>query len=298
MLEFAPPPPDSTARKDPMKLALPGTALALACALVLAPAFAQQSNGEFRPQVGQAGKDVIWVPTPDEVVDRMLTMAQVKPNDTVYDLGAGDGKIAIAAAKKFGARSYGIEYNPDMARYAQNNAQKAGVAGKAQIINGDIFATDFSKATVITMYLLPSLNIKLRPTILQMRPGTRVVSHSFTMDDWSPDETSSISGRQAYFWVVPANVNGKWGVELTGGASDKVDVVFDQRFQKIEGWAVLGQIQAGLRDATLRGPDIHFAWVDPAGVRRELTGRVDGARMEGAYRADNGTEGRWTATRR
>ncbi len=273
-------------------------ALALACALVLAPAFAQQKNGEYRPQVGQSGKDVIWVPTPDEVVDRMLTMAQVKPNDTVYDLGAGDGKIAIAAAKKFGARSYGIEYNPDMAKYAQTNAQKAGVAGKATIINGDIFATDFTKATVVTMYLLPSLNIKLRPTLLQMRPGTRVVSHSFTMDDWSPDETSSISGRQAYFWIVPANVNGKWGVELSGGSSEKIDVVIDQRFQKIEGWAQLGQVQAGLREATLRGPEIHFAYVDQAGVRRELSGRVDGARMEGAFRADNGTEGRWTAARR
>jgi SAM-dependent methyltransferase len=273
-------------------------ALALACALLVAPAFAQQKNGEYRPQVGQSGKDVIWVPTPDEVVDRMLTMAQVKPGDTVYDLGAGDGKIAIAAAKKFGARSYGIEYNPDMAKYAQTNAQKAGVAGKATIINGDIFATDFSKATVITMYLLPSLNIKLRPTLLQMRPGTRVVSHSFTMDDWSPDETSSISGRQAYFWIVPANVNGKWGVELSGGSSEKVDVVIDQRFQKIEGWAQFGPVQAGLRDATLRGPDIHFAYVDQAGVRRELSGRVEGGRMEGAFRADNGTEGRWTAARR
>jgi SAM-dependent methyltransferase len=280
-----------------MKLALPRIALALACALVLAPAVAQKSQ-EFQPQVGQAGKDVIWVPTPDEVVDRMLTMAQVKPNDIVYDLGAGDGKIAIAAAKKFGAHSYGIEYNPEMARYAQNNAQKAGVAGQAQIVNGDIFATDFSKATVITMYLLPSLNIKLRPTILAMRPGTRVVSHSFTMDEWSPDETSSISGRQAYFWIVPANVNGKWGVELTGGAGGKADLVFDQRFQKIEGWAVFGQVQAGLRDAELRGPDIRFAYVDQAGVRRELTGRVDGARMEGSYRADSGAEGRWSASRR
>jgi SAM-dependent methyltransferase len=299
MLEFAPALfPDPTARKDPMKLALPRTALALACVFVLVPAVAQQKGQEFHPQVGQAGKDVIWVPTPDEVVDRMLTMAQVKPNDTVYDLGAGDGKIAIAAAKKFGARSYGIEYNPDMAKFAQNNAVKAGVSGKATIVNGDIFATDFTKATVITMYLLPSLNIKLRPTILQMRPGTRVVSHSFTMDDWSPDETSSISGRQAYFWIVPANVNGKWGVELTGGSSDKLDVVIDQRFQKIEGWAMLGTVQAGLREATLRGPDIHFAYVDQAGVRRELTGRVDGGRMEGSYRADNGSEGRWTAARR
>jgi SAM-dependent methyltransferase len=273
-------------------------ALALACALVVVPALAQQKDKEFQPQVGQAGKDVIWVPTPDEVVDRMLLMAQVKPNDLVYDLGAGDGKIAIAAAKKFGARAYGIEYNPEMAKYAQNNAQKAGVAGKATIINGDIFATDFTKATVVTMYLLPSLNIKLRPTILAMRPGTRVVSHSFTMDEWSADETSSISGRQAYLWIVPANVNGKWAVELSGGSSDKIEVTLDQRFQKIEGWAMLGTTQAGLREPALRGADIHFAYVDQAGVRRELNGRVDGARMEGAYRADNGTEGRWTATKR
>ena len=272
-------------------------ALALACTLILAPAAAQKSE-DYHPQVGQAGKDVIWVPTPDEVVDRMLTMAQVKPNDIVYDLGAGDGKIAIAAAKKFGARSYGVEYNPEMAKYAQSNAQKAGVAGKATIINGDIFATDFSKATVITMYLLPSLNIKLRPTILQMRPGTRVVSHSFTMDDWMPDETSSISGRQAFFWIVPASVNGKWSVELTGGASEKLDLMIEQRFQKIEGWAQLGQVQAGLRDPMLRGSEIYFMFVDQAGVKRNFAGRVDGGRMEGSFRGDNGSEGRWTATRR
>src|SRR5262249_5684885 len=269
-----------TPRKDPMNSAsTTRVALALACALVLVPASAQQKAQEYHPQVGQSGKDVIWVPTPDEVVDRMLTMAQVKPNDTVYDLGAGDGKIAIAAAKKFGARSYGVEYNPDMAKYAQNNAQKAGVSGKATIVNGDIFATDFSKATVVTMYLLPSLNIKLRPTILQMRPGTRVVSHSFTMDDWSPDETPTIPGRQAYLWTAPANVAGKWSLELQG-TGDKADMTIEQRFQKIEGSAQLGQVQAGLRDATLRGADIHFAYVDAAGVQRQLTGRVDGTRME------------------
>src|SRR5438045_3091329 len=142
-------------------------ALASVVLLFSGSAFPQQ---KFEPQVGQAGKDVIWVPSPDDIVDRMLTMAQVTPADLVIDLGAGDGKIAIAAAKKFGARAEGIEYNPDMARFAQANAQKAGVAGKATIVNGDIFATDFSQATVITMYLLPSHNIKLRPTILAMRP--------------------------------------------------------------------------------------------------------------------------------
>src|SRR3954468_18031927 len=174
----------------------------------------------FQPQVGQAGKDVIWVPSPDDVVDRMLTMAQVTPNDFVVDLGAGDGKIAIAAAKKFGARAEGIEYNPDMVKHANDNAQKAGVAGsavgKAVIRHGDIFATDFSKATVITMYLLPGLNMKLRPQLLSMKPGTRVTSHSFSMEDWDADEISVLDGRRAYFWIVPANVQGAWTLEANG----------------------------------------------------------------------------------
>ncbi len=226
-----------------MNFMLRAAALSSALLLFTLPAAAQKN---YEPQVGQAGKDVIWVPTPDEVVDRMLRMAQVGPNDLVFDLGAGDGKIAIAAAKKFGARSVGIEYNPEMARYAQGNVEKAGVTGKARIVNGDIFATDFTQATVITMYLLPALNLKLRPQILSMRPGTRVVSHSFTMDDWEPDETSSMDGRRAYFWVVPANVNGGWALD-TGG--DKAEIAFEQRYQKIDGSIGLGHTQGGLRGA-------------------------------------------------
>jgi SAM-dependent methyltransferase len=225
----------------------------------------------------------------------MLRMAQVGPNDLVYDLGAGDGKITIAAAKKFGARAVGIEYNPDMAKHAQGNVEKAGVAGKARIIHGDIFATDFSQATVITMYLLPALNLKLRPTILSMRPGTRVASHAFTMDDWEADEISNMDGRRAYFWLVPANVNGGWTLEAGG---EKAELSFEQRFQKIEGTIALGQTHGGLREARLRGFNISFAYVDYNGVRRELTGRVTGGKMEGSFRADNGTEGRWTATKK
>jgi hypothetical protein len=273
-----------------------GLGTLIAALLIAAPAFAQQKD--FEPQVGQSGKDVIWVPTPDEVVDRMLTMAQVTPNDYVMDLGAGDGKIAIAAAKKFGARATGIEYNPEMAKFAQRNAEKAGVTGKAQIVQGDIFATDFSQATVITMYLLPSLNIKLRPTLLTMRPGTRVVSHSFNMEDWTPDEVSTVSGRHSYLWIVPANVMGRWSLEMAG-APDKSEVNIEQRFQKIEGSVgVGGSVQAGLQDARLRGPNIAFAYVDAKGMRREFAGRVAGSRMEGSFRNDNGSEGRWTATKR
>jgi len=266
--------------------------LLAASVLFALPAAAQKP---YEPQVGQAGKDVIWVPTPDEVVERMLRMAQVTPNDYVVDLGAGDGKIAIAAAKKFGARALGIEYNPEMAKHAQGNVEKAGVAGRARIVQGDIFVSDFSQATVITMYLLPALNLKLRPQILSMRPGTRVTSHSFTMEDWEPDETSSMDGRRAYFWVVPANVNGNWTLE-TG--AERHELNFEQKFQKIDGSIAFGAMQAGLRDARLRGFAISFAYVDNNGVRRDFSGRITGGRMEGSFRADNGSEGRWTAAKK
>jgi hypothetical protein len=254
---------------------------------------------KFEPQVGQAGKDVIWVPTPDDVVERMLTMAQVTPQDFVMDLGAGDGKIAIAAAKKFGARAIGIEYNPDMVKHANANAQAAGVAGsgrgQAQIRHGDIFQTDFTQASVITLYLLPALNMKLRPQLLAMRPGTRVVSHSFTMEDWEADEISSVDGRRAYFWVVPANVMGNWTLEA---GNQRHDMALEQTFQKISGTISLAPVQGGLRDARLRGPFIQFAYVGQDGVRRDFNGRVDGKRMEGSFRDEKGAEGRWTAARK
>jgi len=267
-------------------------ALLLACTL---PAAAQQKDKEYEPQVGQAGKDVIWVPTPDEVVQRMLRMAQVTANDYVVDLGAGDGKIAIAAAKTMGARSLGIEYNPDMAKHAQRNVEKAGVQAKAKVVQGDIFASDFTSATVITMYLLPALNMKLRPQILAMKPGTRVVSHSFNMEDWEPDETSSMDGRRAYLWIVPANVMGGWQVEMGG---ERADLTLEQKFQKLDGHVQLGTIQAGLRDARLRGFLISFAYVDNTGMRRDFTGRVTGTKMEGSFRSDSGAEGRWSATKK
>ncbi len=275
-----------------MKYLAKTAVLLAACLLFALPAAAQKA---YEPQTGQAGKDVIWVPTPDEVVDRMLRMAQVTPNDYVVDLGAGDGKIVIAAAKKFGARSLGIEYDAELAKHAQGNVEKAGVAGKARIVRGDIFASDFSQATVVTMYLLPGLNMKLRPTLLAMRPGTRVASHSFTMEDWEADEVSSSDGRRAYFWVVPANVGGGWALESGG---EKNELAFEQKFQKIEGTVGLGQTQGGLRDARLSGFNIRFAWVDNSGVQRNYTGRVTGNRMEGSWRGDNGSEGRWSAAKK
>src|SRR5690606_22514142 len=248
------------------------TAAAAFIGLVVAACAAAQSGGGFQPQVGQAGKDVIWVPTPDDVVDRMLTMARVTPQDFVMDLGAGDGKIAIAAARKFGAQAVGIEYNPDMVKHANSNAQAAGVLGtgpgKATIRHGDIFQTDFSRATVITLYLLPSLNLKLRPQLLDMRPGTRIVSHSFTMEDWEPDEVSTLDGRRAYFWVVPAKVMGNWTLDISG---QKLPLTLEQTFQKIKGTVSLGTVEAGLRDAQLDGGLIRFAYVGQDGIRRDLS---------------------------
>jgi SAM-dependent methyltransferase len=273
-----------------MRLAAAASA-ALAFAL---PAAAQQAP-DYQPRVGQAGKDVIWVPTPDAVVDRMLRMAQVGSADTVVDLGAGDGKIAIAAVKRFGARALGIEYNPEMARHAQRNVERAGVAARARIVQGDIFATDFSQATVVTMYLLPALNLRLRPTILAMRPGTRVVSHSFSMDDWEPDEVSLLDGRRVYFWVVPARLAGSWTLEAAGA---RLELSLEQRYQKFEGTVDLGPVLGGLREPRLSGDRIGFAYVDDQGVRRDFSGRVSGTRMEGRFRADDGAEGRWTASRK
>src|SRR5690242_6940406 len=242
-------------------------AFASLVSLALALPAAAQETKKFQPQVGQAGKDVIWVPTPEEVVDRMLTMAQVGPSDFVVDLGSGDGRTVIAAAKR-GARSLGVEYNPDMVKLSQDNAQKAGVSDRAQFRRADIFATDFSQATVITLYLLPALNMKLRPTILSMKPGTRVASHSFTMEDWEADEISTMDGRRAYFWIVPANVMGSWALDAGG---QKSDIALEQTFQKIAGTVNFGNVQGGLRDARMRGPQISFAYVDQTGVRRDFT---------------------------
>src|SRR5688572_30376702 len=212
--------------------AAPFLAAALFTAALSGPVAAQTAaatkDKDFTPSVGQEGKDVIWVPTPQSLVDRMLQMAGTKPTDYVIDLGSGDGRTVITAVKKFGAPALGIEYNADMVALAKRAAEKEGVADRAQFIQGDIFQTDFSKATVLTLYLLPSLNVKLRPTILNMKPGTRVVSHAFTMDDWQADMVDSADGRTAYMWIVPAKVAGTWKIETTGSGARSYEAQFTQ----------------------------------------------------------------------
>ena len=238
----------------------------------------------FEPQVGQAGKDVVWVPTPQELVDKMLDMAKLTPQDYLIDLGSGDGRTVITAAKR-GARAHGIEYNPDMVALAQKNAAAAGVTDKATFAQADLFASDFSKAQVITMFLLPSINMKLRPTILNMRPGTRVVSNTFTMEDWEADQVETIQGEctswcTANLWIVPAKVEGTWA--MPQGA-----LTLKQKFQMVTG--TLGDTP--ITDGKLRGEEITFK----AG-NATYAGRAQGNTMRGTVTGGSG--GSWTATRK
>jgi len=272
---------------------LGGLSVATAAFLVVSNAQAQPKSradceSAYKPQVGQSGKDVVWVPTPDELVDRMLRMAKVTAQDYVIDLGAGDGKIAIAAGKRFGANSLGIEYNPDMVKLANCMVQVEGVGNKTKIIQGDIFKEDFSKASVVTMYLLPELNLCVRHRILAMRPGTRVTSHQFTMGDWSPDESAEFDYRTAYLWIVPAKVAGTWALKDNAGL--QATVTLNQNFQKVSGEVELGSAKQPLVGATLRGDQLTFAFNDEKGVTRTFNGTVKGSEVSGSLRAAGGGE--------
>jgi SAM-dependent methyltransferase len=246
---------------------------------------------EYKPQSGQPGKDVIWVPTNDALVERMLRMAKTTSKDIVYDLGAGDGKIAIAAAKNFGARSVGVEYNPDMAKYAQCLVNAEGVAGRAKVIQGDIFETDFSEATVVTLYLLPELNLRLRPTLLKMKPGTRVVSHSFLMDDWEPDERSTTDDGYAYMWIVPAQAAGTWSFTSQDGG-ERFVAQLSQAFQFLSG-TVGGK---DISDGKLNGAEIEFTFLGERGTSK-LKGVVKGSRIEATVTDSNNKQTRYVGTR-
>src|SRR5688572_13456858 len=224
-------------------------ALLLAVSTTLAGAQAQKSPA-YEPQVGQEGKDVVWVPTPQAVVDKMLEMAKLTKDDFLMDLGSGDGRTVITAAKR-GARALGIEYNPDMVALSKRNAEKEGVSERARFEKADLFETDFSKATVITMFLLPDINLKLRPKILKLKPGTRIVSNTFTMDDWQPDEEATAGPEctmwcKGLFWIVPAKVAGTW--RLPQG-----EMQLTQKYQMASGALKNGNITTPITNGRLRG---------------------------------------------
>ena len=234
----------------------------------------------YVPQRGQMGKDVMWLPTSDDLVFKMLDAAKVGPQDELVDLGAGDGKIPIAAARQFGARAWGIEYNKDLAALAQRNAQRAGVAERVRIVHGDIFKEDFSKATVVTMYLLEELNAQLRPTILAMKPGTRVLSNTFSMGDWEPDQVIRVTNGTGYFWTVPANVAGLWtlsGLDEKGNATLKLD----QNFQRVGGTLTLQGKTQNLLGARMEGSALHFSFINADGLLKAVKVLVNGQVLSG-----------------
>lgn len=255
------------------------------------PGPAPTGDTQYTPQLGQPGKDVMWLPTRDELVERMLDMAEVGPHDLVFDLGAGDGKIAIAAALRHRARAVGIEYNREMAALAERNTVRAGVADRVRIIHGDIFKEDFSSASVLTLYLLEELNFRLRPVILAMKPGTRVVSNTFGMQDWEPDDTAVVNGNTAYLWIVPAQISGRWELEasaLSGQASERLTLNIHQQFQRVGGTLNLDGVAQPLLGSELRGSEFRFRFRDNNGTLRSARLRVDGTLMRGVVLANAG----------
>lgn len=249
-------------------------ALSLAVFSALALAQPQKAPAAYEPAVGQEGKDVVWVPTPQALVDKMLDMAKVTPRDYVMDLGSGDGRTVITAAKR-GARAVGIEYNPDMVALSQRNAESEGVSKRATFMKADLFEADFSKATVITMFLLPEINLKLRPKLLKLKPGTRVVSNSFSMDKWQADETAKLTEAEgctvswctALLWIVPARVAGTY--TLPEG-----QLVLRQEFQMLSGTLRTANGPKAV-EGRVRGEEISFK----AGGR-EYRGRLHGKKLE------------------
>lgn len=253
--------------------------------IAIADTASPAASQTYTPESGQAGKDVVWVPTPQALVDRMLEMGEITADDYVVDLGSGDGRTVISVAK-LGARAHGIEYNPDLVALSKRNAEEAGVTGRATFVEGDIFESDFADADVVTLFLLPDLNLRLRPILLDMEPGTRVVSNSFHMGDWQADDQVEAGGGceqwcRAYKWIVPAKVAGEWKVgdgELT----------LTQNFQMLSGTLERNGTSHTITDAKMDGTTISF---NAGGT--SYTGSVDGNTIKGTA----GSGGDWSATR-
>jgi|SRR5215211_797391 len=252
----------------------------LASGLGAGSAFAQpaqpQTQAPFEPQVGQAGKDVVWVPTDEKLVEKMLDIAKITAQDIVMDLGSGDGRNIIGAAKR-GARATGVEYNPQMVELSRANAKKAGVADRATFIEGDMYAADISKATALVLFLLPVNLEKLTPKFLDLKPGTRIVDNTFAIPGWEPDymerlETDCQTWCSALLWIVPAKVDGTW--RLPDG-----EIIFEQKFQMVTGSVKTGSSSAKIDSGKLNGEEITFAAGDS-----QYTGKVTGDRLEGTVR--------------
>jgi SAM-dependent methyltransferase len=255
-----------------------GAAAALAFAWSVAAA--QDTSATRTP-------DVHFVPTPHHVVEAMLRLTAVGPSDLVYDLGSGDGRIPIAAAKRFGARGVGIDIDPVRVKEARANAEAQGVADRVRFLRQDLFRTDFSEATVVTLYLLPSLNVKLRPLLFRsLKPGTRIASHAFDMGDWTPDAKLEVEGSNAFFWTIPADVRGDWIWQLTTSEGrERHTITFQQRFQKATGSWSGENATVSVPAVRIAGDSITFRISRPSEEFR-IAARVSGNRMEGTIERD------------
>jgi SAM-dependent methyltransferase len=264
--------------------------------LVARTASSQQEAAPFEPKVGQPGKDVVWVPTPPALVEKMLDLAKVTPEDYVIDLGSGDGRNVIAAARR-GARALGVEFNPQMVDLAKRKAAEAGVSRRAQFVRGDMYKADISKASVMALFLLPSNLFELRAKLLALKPGSRIVSNTFYIQDWPADQTETIDECSewctAVLWIVPAHVAGTWRLSPRGAASAastnglRGELSLMQNAQMVSG-TLDGAAIAGGR---LRGEALAFTIGDA-----KYAGTVKGEVMEGTMTTANG-QARWTARR-
>ena len=289
-------------------LQLPALRAILAAALIscslstVAQAQAPATEYAYEPVIGMPGKDVVWVPTPAHVIDFMLDMAKVTPSDSVVDLGSGDGRIVLAAAKR-GARALGVELNPELVQLSNDEALRQGVSDRAQFVVKDMFQTDLSGASVLTTYLLQHLNIRVRPQLLaQMKPGARVVTYAFHMGEWQPDAVAQSNGLTVHLWIVPAAAMGVWRWTHDGiGFARDYEMNVRQTFQLISGTASSKSSFAYLRDMKLDGDRISFTLTEEAGsslAQTRYEGRIDGDTMTGMARTNNQTQDRpWRATR-
>src|SRR5688572_17677364 len=248
-------------------------AFALALLVFAGEARVQPPQAEA-PRIGQESRDSVWVPTPERVIRRMLQMADTTSRDLVIDLGAGDGRIPVYAAKHFGARAIGVELEANLVRVARETAAAQGVAQLASFVQQDLFETDLSRATVIALYISPGVMTRLKPRLAQLAPGTRIVSHQFTLDDWEPDETIRVEGRTAHLWVVPASIGGTWRIDIPGEA---FNLRVDQRYQALSTSGERGGRAIPVIGAQLRGTEVRFTSFDRDGQSRHFRGTVQTA---------------------
>jgi methyltransferase family protein len=274
-----------------------GARHAFAAAMIVVSAWASAQEGRG---------DVVYVPTPQIVVDEMLRLAKIGAKDFLIDLGSGDGRIVITAAKKYGAQGFGVDLDTVLLRQARDGANKEGVSDRAQFVEQNLFETDLSKATVVSSYLLPEMNLKLRPKILALKPGTRVVAHDYHMGDWYPDEQKDIVVPEKkvgtpgvsyiYLWVVPALVAGKWQGQISAGGKDvPVELALEQLFQILDGSVRIGSQSIALRGRVSNGDQIEFSTPpkgSPGNERYEFRGRIAGDTIEGTVRIGDGANAR------